>query len=284
MTTNTFLNALQRFTARKGTPQIIISDNGSNFVAANSELKQLWTAEAKQQCQTTFPQIDWQFIPPYSPHFGGVYERLIQAVKNSLFHTFKPHHVVTRDQFHTALAVVEGILNSRPLTYHAADDEAPSPLTPADFLATAPYRQLAVPPGTELTLTTRWRFLQDRLNYFWKRFQEEITPYLQKITKWRKQGRNLEPGDVVVYLDGSRRGAWPLARVLDTEKGKDGVVRRVTILSKGTVYKRAAEKLMVLLPKENEEKLNGHIKASQEPLTVREAVTLRQENTEKCSE
>ncbi len=260
MTANTFLNALQRFMARRGMPQKIISDNGSNFVAANSELQQLWTAECREQCQSRFPRVEWEFIPPYSPHFGGVYERLVQAVKNSLYHTFKPNHTITMDQFHTSLVVVEGILNSRPLTYRSTDNEVPEPLTPADFLAVGPYREMAIPPGTEVPLVTKWRNLQERLNYFWKRFQEEITPYLQKMTKWRKQGRNLQQGDIVVYLDGSRRGAWPLARVMTTEAGKDGVVRRVTILSKGTVYRRAAEKVMVLLPREEEEKLNERIR------------------------
>ncbi len=256
MTTNAFLNALQRFTARRGVPEKIISDNGSNFVAGHSELKELWSAEAKAEYREKMPQIEWEFIPPYSPHFGGVYERLVQATKNALYHTFKPQHTVARDQFHTALAVVEGILNSRPLTYYAAGEDSLHPLTPADFMNTAPFRELAVPPGTDVALHTKWRKLQDRLNYFWKRFQEEIIPYLQKTTKWKKKGRNIEVGDVVVHLDGSRRGAWPLARVLQTEEGKDGVVRRITILSKGTAYKRAANKVMVLLPKEQEDMLN----------------------------
>ena len=35
---NSFLTALHRFMARRGKPQKIFSDNGSNFVAAESEL------------------------------------------------------------------------------------------------------------------------------------------------------------------------------------------------------------------------------------------------------
>ena len=251
MTTNAFLNALQRFTARRGVPTKVLSDNGSNFVAADSELKKLWDWETREKCKEQYPQIEWEFIPPYSPHFGGVYERLVQATKNALYHTFKPQQAVTQDQFHTALVVVEGILNSRPLTYRWADEDAPEPLTPADFLATGPYREMAMAPGTTVPLKTRWRFLQQRLNYFWKRFQQEVVPYLQAVTKSRRAGRNIQVGDVVVFLDGSRRGAWPLAKVLKVEESKDGIVRKLNLLSKGTTYRRAAEKVMLLLPNED---------------------------------
>ena len=41
MDTDGFLNALTRMTARRGVPQELTSDNGSNLVGANNELKQL---------------------------------------------------------------------------------------------------------------------------------------------------------------------------------------------------------------------------------------------------
>ena len=39
--TDSFLNALSRFTSRRGTPSAITSDNGTKFVGAVNELKEL---------------------------------------------------------------------------------------------------------------------------------------------------------------------------------------------------------------------------------------------------
>ena len=39
--TDNFLNALERFTSRRGTPSEIISDNGTNFVGAVNEMREL---------------------------------------------------------------------------------------------------------------------------------------------------------------------------------------------------------------------------------------------------
>ena len=55
-----FLNAYRRFTARRGVPETIVSDNGTQFVAAAKELK-----------------VQWRFITPYAPWKEGVYERLV---------------------------------------------------------------------------------------------------------------------------------------------------------------------------------------------------------------
>ena len=39
MTADSFLTAFHRFTARRSKPAIVYSDNGSNFVAAERELR-----------------------------------------------------------------------------------------------------------------------------------------------------------------------------------------------------------------------------------------------------
>lgn len=39
--TDSFINAFTRVTSRRGTPSYVISDNGSNFVGADCELREL---------------------------------------------------------------------------------------------------------------------------------------------------------------------------------------------------------------------------------------------------
>ena len=72
MTTGSFLTTLRRFIARRGEPDIIWCDNGSNFVGVEKELKQ-----ALQNVKHDFiakelalRNIEWKFIPPISPWMG----------------------------------------------------------------------------------------------------------------------------------------------------------------------------------------------------------------------
>ena len=45
--TDAFINAMRRFIARRGNPLYIYSDNGTNFVGAETILKSLWSMESK---------------------------------------------------------------------------------------------------------------------------------------------------------------------------------------------------------------------------------------------
>ncbi|KAL1249119.1 hypothetical protein QQF64_022437 [Cirrhinus molitorella] len=70
-------------------------------------------------------------------------------------------------------------------------------------------------------------FLTEQFCCRWRR------EYLQNIIarqRWHSPKRNLREGDIVLDIDElSPRGEWRLARVLETVRGKDGLVRRVKI-------------------------------------------------------
>ena len=67
--------ALARFCHRRGRPSIIISDNGSNFIAADRELREALASLDQNGLTATLANqgITWQFNPPRAPHFGGVF-------------------------------------------------------------------------------------------------------------------------------------------------------------------------------------------------------------------
>ena len=71
---DSFLMALHRFIARRGKPQKIFSDNGTNFVAADRELaeeiRNINTKKLKNEM--LLEAIEWSFNPPHAPHMGGV--------------------------------------------------------------------------------------------------------------------------------------------------------------------------------------------------------------------
>ncbi len=247
MTAQAFLMAMQRFTARRGCPEKVRADNGSNFLSASADLTKYWQ-KAQEKTGRQFPQLKWEFNPPRAPHMGGLFERMIGAAKRALFHTFRFDLGIPREQFNTALVVVEGILNSRPITTMQDNINEPEPLTPAHLMAVPPYRNLAEPPGTRWDARTEWRRLQQHLDRLWSQFCTQMANILQDQQKWFKRATPLKEGDVVVVLDKKRRGVWPLARVVRTEQGRDGKVRKVHILTDGTTVRRAVHGLVLLVP------------------------------------
>ena len=81
MSPDSFILALRRFISRQGPIDIIISDNGTNFVDAERELRN----GLKELDQTLISselnhnRIEWKFKPSSSPWMGGVWESLVKV-------------------------------------------------------------------------------------------------------------------------------------------------------------------------------------------------------------
>ncbi|GFV82914.1 integrase catalytic domain-containing protein [Trichonephila clavipes] len=74
--TEAFLACLRRFIARRSKPSVIWSDNATNFKGARNILNE-WNEICKSnriQLFSAAEGIEWNFIPPASPHFGGLWE------------------------------------------------------------------------------------------------------------------------------------------------------------------------------------------------------------------
>ena len=71
LSTDSFLNAFFRMASRRGVPQDVLSDNGTNFVGANNELCELVNALEKDKIQdkTSNVGVKWHFNPPLAPSF-----------------------------------------------------------------------------------------------------------------------------------------------------------------------------------------------------------------------
>ncbi|XP_071057316.1 uncharacterized protein [Onthophagus taurus] len=144
LTTNNFLLALKRFVARRGKPLHIYSDNGTNFVGAQRELKELTNLVKANideiELLETFTNdqgIHWHFGPPYAPNFGGLWEAGVKSTKHHLKRVLNNDHL-TFEEFTTLLVQIEAILNSRPLTPLSNDPDDFTPLTPAHLLIGRP--------------------------------------------------------------------------------------------------------------------------------------------------
>ena len=63
--TSSFLNAFSRFSDRRGTPAIIVTDNGGTFVKAEREIRSRMM-EDEDKIIGTSHTIQWSFLPPYA--------------------------------------------------------------------------------------------------------------------------------------------------------------------------------------------------------------------------
>ncbi|GFS85310.1 integrase catalytic domain-containing protein [Trichonephila clavipes] len=220
LTTDSFIAALRRFSARRGAPRHIYSDNGTNFVGAH-----------------------WHFIPPSSPHFGGIWESGIRSVKFHLKRVLG-ETILTFEELTTLLTQIVGLLNSRRLSYvNDSDIECISTLTPSHFLTGDVL--LSVPEELPSTSNHRDRceLLQNIKRGFWKKWSSEFISSLQPRKKWQDAQPNLKEDDMVLIKEEGPPGTWPMARVLQVHPCNDGVVRVVTVKTQDSVLKRPVHKL-----------------------------------------
>ncbi|XP_072022724.1 uncharacterized protein [Amphiura filiformis] len=253
------INALRRFISRRGQVKVMYSDNGTNFVGANKELKQAmeeWKTE-EIEAFTANQGIHWKFNPPGASHFGGLWERQIRTIRKILQSILTEQHLKTcqsEEQLHTLMCEVEATINSRPLIKTSDDPKDLSVITPNDLLLLQPTASM--PPGVfdqkDLYARRRWRQVQYLASIFWKRWILEYLPTLQMRQKWLKPQRNLHVGDIVLIVDSSSpRNLWLMGKVEEVHTGDQGLVRSAKIRTKTSLLTRPVTKLCLLLEQES---------------------------------
>ena len=257
--TDSFIMALRRFISRRGNVRRIYSDNGTNFIGAQRELRDA-IKELDDEKINAFLQLhggdwmSWKKNPPAASHFGGVWERQIRTIRsilNALLHTHG--HSLNDEAFRTFLTEAEAIVNSRPLTTQTLSDvNSLLPLSPSNLL-TMKSNVIAPPPGvfdaTEVYSRKRWRRIQHLLNEFWSRWRKEYVQSLQERKKWQKIKRSFKVGDVVLLKETSEvRNEWNLFIVERTFPDENGIVRTVTVRNaNGQRFNRPITKLVLLV-------------------------------------
>lgn len=245
---DTFLLALRRFIARRGTPAEILSDQGTNFRGAERELREAFAAMAPElQQRLSKNQIKFQFNPPAAPHFGGTWEREIQSVKKAL-QVVVGTQSLQEDILLTLLIEVEGILNAKPLGYVSSDIADPDPVTPNMLLMgrrDASLPQVSYAPDT-LT-RRRWRHCQMMVDHYWTQFLRHYLPSLQLRQKWRRPTGDLVQGTVAMIVDPQLpRAQWPIGKVVKVIESADGRVRSAEVRVGEKTYLRPVARLVQL--------------------------------------
>ena len=245
-----FINCLVRFISRRGVPESLKSDYGTNFVGCDRELQssvQAWNQSSELRKFLLLKQIDWKFNTPAASHHGGVWERQIGTVRKVL-------NILVKDQsldderLDTVFCEVEAVVNGRPIT--AVSD------SPNDFEALTPNHLLLLRSGSHAplagfshkdTFVRRWKHVQHIADMFWRRWVREYLPTLQLRRKWIDEKRNIHVGDLVLVMnENTPRKFWPLARVTRTFPGHDGLVRSAEVKTPWNILTRPVNKLCLL--------------------------------------
>lgn len=248
--TDAFIMVLRRFLNTRGSVKQLRSDNGSNFIGAERELRQAIEQWNHRQIEDELRvrDCDWVFHPPDAPHMSGVWERLIRSVKRSM-KAILGERMVDEEVLRTVLSEAQGIANSRPLCPNSDDVTDMEALTPNHLLLQRPATNLPTGNFSDADLVSRkkWRQSQVLADHYWKRWLHEYLPTLQKRQKWTSPRRNLAVDDLVLVADQKvPRGHWLLGRVTRVFPGRDGLVRTVEVKTKGSTLIRPIRKLCLL--------------------------------------
>ena len=236
MTTTTFIRCLKRFSARRGLPQRILSDNAKTFKAA-AKLIQTVFNDKEVKDYLLHSGVEWKFNLEKAPWWGGLFERMVKSKR--CLRKMIGQAKFSYDEMYTAIVEVEAIINSRPLTFLNSSDTE-EPLTPSHLLVGR--RLLSLPDNLtcltpededfEVTgelLRRRAKHLNSVLNHFWKRWSREYLLELREAHQQRYvhgSSTPVKPGDMVLVHDPDHpRGFWRIARVERLITRRDGLVR-----------------------------------------------------------
>ena len=248
-----FIQVVRRFVSVRGQPSLMISDNGSQFIGAERQLKEMiigWDIKKLREFSAE-KGMQWKFTTPASPHQNGCAEALVKSCKMALKKAIG-EQVLTPFELYTCLLEVANLVNQRPIGRIPNDPDDGSYLCPNDILLGRSSSHVPQGPFRE-TKNPRLRveFVQKIVDSFWKRWTRDVFPSLIPRKKWNAEKRNIRVDDfVIVQTPNAIRGNWNIGRIVDVYPGQDGKVRNVRVKTTAGVYDRPVTKISVLHPAE----------------------------------
>ena len=248
LSTDAFIMTLIRFVGRRGRPEEIYSDNGTNFVGAVKELREsLCRVDQRRVNERMLERgVQWHFQPPASSHRGGVWERMIRSARRIL-NALSNEQILSDETLLTLMVEAERIMNDRPLVPLTSDSQDQCALCPSQILLLRGNPGVLETDEWRVTYGKAWKKAMYLAGVFWGRWVREYLPLLQKRQKWLLKSRNLQKGDVVLIVNESTpRSRWPLGVIEQAQLSQDGFVRSVTIRTKEGIVERDIRKVCLL--------------------------------------
>ena len=242
-----FARCFLRFVARRGSPRLLVSDNGTNLVHFSKDLLSISDASFTKDLMIK-EQVEWKFIPVRAAFMGGMYERLIGLFKTVIKRSIGKS-LLTLDEFNTICAYAEASCNDRPLYYVSRQDSGTIPLTPNMLIFGRNLRQCSInlsevdftDPTYEFgqpgQLNKACKRLKCTLIHFRKLWAKEYLVALRENDQLRNKS---SPGtkymlipninDVVVYDSGS---LLKVGKIMELIPSSDQEIRKVKVESEG---------------------------------------------------
>ena len=180
--------------SRRGLPQEIFSDNGTNFKGADAELKSFVRELDENKINQSIANkgVVWHFNPPLAPHVGDVHETMTTSGKKAI-QAILGKADLNDEKFTTAIIGAEALINSRPLTYQSANSADDVPLTLNHFLHGEVGGQFA-PTSCDFNPRKRWCLSQELVRHFWSTWMGEWLPGFNARQKWFQTHRDVQVG------------------------------------------------------------------------------------------
>ena len=235
-TTDAFLIALSKFASIRGYPRVMYSDPRSNLCSASKELNKQWKLMWKEEKEKIISHssengMEWRFSTADSPWQNGAAEALVKSAKKILNIVMSTERL-SPSEFSGVLYGVANSLNERPIGSMTIDSDL-SIIMPNSLLL---GRSTAKNPGgwhPTTSIFRRFNLVNQVEDSFWKQWIKSTAPNLVTDSKWHQEGRELQPGDVVLVADlNTIKSEYRVAVVQEIIRSSDGVVRKARVLYK----------------------------------------------------
>ena len=245
--TKTFLEALQELSTFYRMPRLLLSDNATQFHAADRMLRKIQSNKVVQDTLGA-KEIQWYFIPARASHIGGVFERMIGLLKVEL-RKMSFGTKLTLQEAKVHILEVQRIINNRPLTRATASLDDITCITPMDLIRGYKDNTSIFPDV----------YLDEYLEDLYERKQDLPQQYLRKKLNREKFFKNLNDGyfeklrfsspgnpqkqgqgqshrlpkigDVVLIKEDTIKIDWPRGIIVELSASSDGLIRRAKVMN-----------------------------------------------------
>ena len=252
MDTGSCVMGVERFVSRRDTTAMIWSDNGTNFIGAEKELRECMEKWDTLNIATELAHkgFKWRFNPHSAPHQGDIWEKLVRSFKRVLY-TILGRRRLTYEVLNTIFCLVEHALNARLLTPVSADSSDLGAITPNHFvLGNQATRIRSIVGVDEFDYRKRHARAQSYANAIGARWIKEYVPALNGRSKWQTLAeRHLKVGDLVwIVKEINPRGYYPTARIEELRYGFDSVACSAVVRTSSGSLVRPLVKVVPILP------------------------------------
>lgn len=213
----------------RGFPTVIGSDNWTNFVGAEKELRDIIEHWNKNEIEKSMipDDVEWKFDLPFASHFVVIWELQTRTIIKDLNALMNEKHLhLDDDRLDILLCEIKPILNRHPITplSDVSNDFYPMILIwEWFFLQDYLIKMIFI-------FSDDWKQIQYLVDLFRTRGRKEYVFLFQERQKWTINRRSLVKGDLILLTNQHiPRNQWSLVRVVKTYTDECGDFRTVQV-------------------------------------------------------